>query len=417
MKKVSIIIPCYNCATTLRRCLDSVFSQTYRNIEVIAINDGSKDNTLEILKEYDKKYTNLKIIDKANNGVSSARNDGMEIATGDYIQFLDSDDNFLYNNVVEKNVKLLEKYKVDAVVFNFTHPCFQTHLSSGVYDLRKKSHFKKYYQDFFFSSMPWNKLLRREVITEKYDESMAFAEDELFNLANMKNMGRIYISDEVVHNYYCEPVVSKERASAINKLYIEDDFWLKKDAIWYKCIKNIAKRDAVFASFQQDDYAHLKYVRPFDFFFYDFAFMCHLNTSVENEKKQCVDCIVQEEEFFNILKSKEAFGLKLKTENPSLLARCMEKFVELGNKAFHMNRNGKLGLKLYKVLFGIFGRCFYNVWSMLNEEDILAETMIDLQEGITNEAVFVNELLGEDDEFTLLQNLQTQENGQLISVI
>lgn len=393
MKKISIIIPCYNCSKTLERCLDSVFYQTYPNVEVIAVNDGSKDNTLEVLLKYASKYSNLKIIDKQNAGVSSARNDAIKVATGDYIEFLDSDDNFLFNNVLEKNVALLEKNDVDAVIFNFDHPCFQTYLPSGVYDLRNKSDFKKYYQDFFYSSMPWNKLFRRGVITDLYDESMAFAEDELFNLANLKNIRRVYINNEVLHNYYCEPVVDKANASAINKLFVDDKFWENKNTIWYKCIDNNAKRDVVFRKyFTDEEYEDLKYVRPFDFFFHDFGFMCHLNTDVNNIKKQCVDGIVHENEFFNILKSKEKYGLKLKSENIDDLAECMGKFVEYGNKAYHKIKDESLGLKLYRVFFGLFGKCFYNVVGKLDREDVLSETMEDFIEGNCAEGKFLQML-------------------------
>lgn len=379
MKKISIIIPCYNCAKTLDRCLDSVFSQTYPNVEVIAVNDGSRDNTLDILKDYAEKHSSLKIINKKNAGVSSARNDAIKIATGDYIEFLDSDDNFLYNDVLEKNVRLLEDNDVDAVIFNFTHPCFQTYLPSGVYDLKNKSDFKKYYQDFFYSSMPWNKLFRRNVITDLYDESMAFAEDELFNLANLKNIHKVYINNEVLHNYYCEPVVDKENASAINKLFVDDKFWEKKNTIWYKCIDNNVKRDVVFRKyFTDEEYEELKYVRPFDFFFHDFGFMCHLNTNVDNIKKQCVDGIAHEKEFLNILKSKERYGLKLKSENVEDLARYMDKFVDCGNRAYHKIKDESLGLKLYRVFFGLFGECFYDVVGQLDDKDVLSETMSDV---------------------------------------
>lgn len=396
MKKVSLIIPCYNCSSTLRRCLDSVFSQTYKNIEVIAINDGSKDNTLAILQEYASIYPELKIIDKANAGVSAARNDGMDIATGDYIEFLDSDDNFLSNFAIESNVKLLEKHNVDVVIFNFVHPCFQTHLPRGVYNLRNKKQFRKYYQDFFFCSMPWNKLFKREMITNKYDESMAFAEDELFNLANVKNVRKVYITDEVMLNYYCAPVVTKEDASAINKLFVDDDFYLKKDTIWYKCIKNNEKRDVVFSNYFAKDYDELKFVRPFDFFFYDFAFMCHLNTSLETMKKQCVDGILQDPEFLKILKSKEQYGLELKSENLSQMSEYMNRFVEFGNKAFHMLRNERHDLKLYPVLFSIFGKCFFDTTDYLNDIDILAECMLKLEHNLSDEAEFVEELMSEE---------------------
>ena len=395
MKKISIIIPCYNCAGTLRRCLDSVFSQTYKNIEVIAVNDGSKDNTLEILQEYASIYPELKIIDKANNGVSSARNDGMDIAMGDYIQFLDSDDNFLVNYALERNLKLMQKYNVDVVIFNFTHPCFQTHLSSGVYNLRNKKQFRKYYQDFFYCSMPWNKLFKREVITSKYDESMAFAEDELFNLANVKNIRKVYITNEVMLNYYCAPVVTKEDASAINKLFVDDEFYLKKDTIWYKCIKNNAKRDVVFSIYFAKDYDELKFVRPFDFFFYDFAFMCHLNTRIDTIKKQCVDGILQDPEFLKILKSKEQYGLKLKSENINLLSQYMAKFVEYAQTAFNIIRSERSSLKLYIVLFAIFGKCFYDIDGHLNDIDILASSIAQLNDCICDESIFVKELFGE----------------------
>lgn len=393
MKKISIIIPCYNSANTLKRCLDSVFQQTYKNFEVIAVNDGSKDQTLEVLNEYAKQYNNLKIIDKKNNGVSSARNDAIRVATGDYIQFLDSDDNFLFDDVLERNVKLLEEKGVDVVIFNFVHPCFQTYLSSGVYDLRDKKDFKKYYQDFFYSSMPWNKLFKRNVITEMYDETMAFAEDELFNLANMKNIRKVYINNEVLHNYYCEPVVDKDNASAINKIFVNDNFWMSKETIWYKCIKNNAKRDVVFSSrFTPEEYDDLKYVRPFDFFFYDFGFMCHLNTSVDTMKKYLIEGIVKEEEFRKILKSKEKYGLALKSEKIEDLERYMDKFIEFGNSVYHLIKDNNLGLKLYLILFGIFGVCFYNITGELNDQDILAETMLNIINNSTLEANFVNDL-------------------------
>ena len=96
MARISIIIPVYNSAKYLRKCLDSVFSQTYNDYEVIAINDGSADNSLGILNEYAKQHKNLKIIDNVINlGAGISRNRGIELATGDYVMFVDSDDYIL----------------------------------------------------------------------------------------------------------------------------------------------------------------------------------------------------------------------------------------------------------------------------------------------------------------------------------
>ena len=89
---ISIIIPVYNTSKYLHRCLDSILNQTFCDFELILINDGSTDNSLEILREYEAKDSRIVVIDKPNEGVSSARNQGIEIAQGEYIMFCDSDD-------------------------------------------------------------------------------------------------------------------------------------------------------------------------------------------------------------------------------------------------------------------------------------------------------------------------------------
>lgn len=114
--KVSVIIPVYEVEEYIRQCLESVINQTYKNIEIIIINDGTKDNSMQIVKEYslDKR---IKVINKENGGLSSARNRGIEQATGDYIFFLDSDD-WLALNTFEELIKLITD-KEDIVVFDF----------------------------------------------------------------------------------------------------------------------------------------------------------------------------------------------------------------------------------------------------------------------------------------------------------
>ena len=111
---ISVIIPVYNVEKYLRDCLNSVINQTYKDLEIICINDGSKDNSLSILEEYAKKDKRIIIINKENAGVSAARNDGIEKSTGEYLFCLDSDDyidkDFLevfYNNAKQNNSDLV----------------------------------------------------------------------------------------------------------------------------------------------------------------------------------------------------------------------------------------------------------------------------------------------------------------------
>ena len=103
--KISVIIPCYNVEKYLRQCLDSVINQTLKEIEIICINDGSTDSTLQILEEYAGHDNRIRIISQENQGQSVARNKGLDIAFGEFIAFIDSDDSFLYNNALETALK------------------------------------------------------------------------------------------------------------------------------------------------------------------------------------------------------------------------------------------------------------------------------------------------------------------------
>lgn len=91
-KLISVVVPVYNKSLYLAECIESIISQTYRNLEIILVNDGSSDNSLDICKMYEQLDERVIVVDKPNAGVSSARNAGLEIATGDYIGFVDADD-------------------------------------------------------------------------------------------------------------------------------------------------------------------------------------------------------------------------------------------------------------------------------------------------------------------------------------
>ena len=118
MDKISIIIPVYNGEKYLARCVESLISQTYKNLEIIFLNDGSTDDSLNILKKYKTKDNRIVIVDKKNTGVSDTRNIGITRATGKYICFCDCDD--LYEtNYVETMYKTAKKHDVDIVKCNY----------------------------------------------------------------------------------------------------------------------------------------------------------------------------------------------------------------------------------------------------------------------------------------------------------
>lgn len=110
--KISVVIPAYNIAEYLPRCLDSILCQTHRNLEIIVINDGSSDGTGPLVDMYCKKDSRVRVIHKKNAGVSAARNDGLDAATGDYIGFVDGDD-YLDRNMYGSLLELLLKFSAD----------------------------------------------------------------------------------------------------------------------------------------------------------------------------------------------------------------------------------------------------------------------------------------------------------------
>lgn len=117
--KISIIIPVYNVEKYLPRCLESVLNQTYKDIEVILVNDGSKDKSLNICNQYAKKDSRITVVDKVNEGVSVARNAGLAAATGDYIGFVDADD-WIEPYMYESMLNTVEKYKCNIAFCNFS---------------------------------------------------------------------------------------------------------------------------------------------------------------------------------------------------------------------------------------------------------------------------------------------------------
>lgn len=115
MEKVTVIVPIYNVENYLARCIDSIINQLYKNLEIILVDDGSKDHCKELCDEYKNRDERIKVIHKENGGLSSARNAALDIMTGDYVTFIDSDD-FITEDYVEKLLGLIKKYDCEIAV-------------------------------------------------------------------------------------------------------------------------------------------------------------------------------------------------------------------------------------------------------------------------------------------------------------
>lgn len=121
-EKVSVIVPIYNAEKTLCPCVQSIFAQSHRNLEVVLVNDGSTDNSLEICKNFARLDNRVVVIDKKNAGVSAARNNGIKVSTAQFIQFVDADDT-LKSNMTENLVASMLESNSDVVICGYDRIC------------------------------------------------------------------------------------------------------------------------------------------------------------------------------------------------------------------------------------------------------------------------------------------------------
>ena len=228
---VSVLIPAYNAEKTIHRCLDSVLAQTYCDIEVIIVNDGSKDSTLAELHMYEKKDERVKVIDQPNCGVAATRNVALDNAIGDYILYVDADD-WIEPNMLESLLKLAD----DAdIVFcgndnaNTTNEVKQIdNAEIDIWDnARQLLEFVKHKQ---MNGMLWNKLIRRS-ITEgcRFNEKTGYGEDAEFLWQVLKKSEKMVVTNEILYHHTLEET-SISHLSFSEKKYSAIPMWERINA-------------------------------------------------------------------------------------------------------------------------------------------------------------------------------------------
>lgn len=186
MEKISVIVPVFNAGPYLRQCLDSIVNQTYSNLEIILVNDGSTDSSAAICEEYRKKDARIRLVHKVlgGSGVGAARNSALSLVTGDYIVFVDNDD-WLELNHIDYLYQSLKETDSDIAVANFIE--FHEERGSFVFHLQKEDYFRTVYSpqewfkeqyrgEFAFSqcfTVPWSKLYKASLF-----ESIVYPVDE-----------------------------------------------------------------------------------------------------------------------------------------------------------------------------------------------------------------------------------------------
>lgn len=204
---ISVVVPVYNTAKYLTDCLQSIAEQTYRDLEVLCVNDGSTDDSLQILRDFAAEDQRFRVIDQPNAGVSAARNAGLRAASGEYLAFVDGDD-MLEADLYETLINLARKYNADIAHCGYrkisldgavkdvsgTECLLEQNGEEALGSLLRGEH---------FVGSPCNKLYRRAVLKDvRFDENLKINEDVLFNVQSFMNAGRTVFYDVPKYHYF-----------------------------------------------------------------------------------------------------------------------------------------------------------------------------------------------------------------------
>lgn len=203
--RVSVVVPVYNAASTLEMCALSILGQSYNDVQLVLINDGSKDSSIDICHKLAENYNNVLVIDKPNEGVSATRNKGIEACDGQYVMFVDSDD-YIEKDMVEAMVSKLLTDNADLCMCGITihkegeesiKPLMNGHVR-GKENIAEKV-FELYKTNYINS--PCNKLYKKELITEGFSKDISLGEDLLFNLNYLENCNSVTFIDKGFYHY------------------------------------------------------------------------------------------------------------------------------------------------------------------------------------------------------------------------
>lgn len=256
--KISVIIPIYNTAEYLSRCLDSVLHNTYQNLEIICVNDGSADDSAVILERYAAADSRIISVNKANAGVSAARNTGLDIATGDFIAFVDSDD-WVHPQYFEILIQYANSENADIAACNFCRVStfditpYVTYTHNMM--VCKLLTFENVVSNGFLKRLVWGRLYAKELIDQlRFDIALMWGEDTAFNLSALLNKENLRFArvDVPLYFYYSRDTsisntVSCERRFRLPKWYLRNfstfkDLHARKYILEQACKETLSSR-------------------------------------------------------------------------------------------------------------------------------------------------------------------------------
>ena len=309
--KISLIVPVYNTEKYLRMCLDSISAQTFKNFECILVNDGSKDNSLALLKEYAEKDERFVIVDQPNKGLSAVRNVGIEHSSADFICFLDSDD-----KVNEHYLEHLYYPQADLVIsgIDVMDFCSMSRIDGTLPKRREMLKFDYAAAEYGMrNSLYFNtvgKCYKKSIITNnnlRFDSRLVSAEDYIFNIQYLMHCKDLYFVDSADYMYFMYGTNTTLSSSFSERKY-EDK--LKVDVMVEKLFADRFGKGV-------SEFTNMQFWHTFE----TYIFSCASSNMKKNEKIEFINRVFAEDKYRELVKNisqyskqskKVQFILKLK---------------------------------------------------------------------------------------------------------
>lgn len=201
---ISVLVPIYNCQHSISRCIESLINQKYTKLQIILIDDGSTDNSLEICKQYEKKDKRIEVYSKRNGGVSEARNVGLQHVFGEYVSFVDADD-YLESDMYDTMIDNMG-FNIDMIICGFNNIYTNTGEIKKNYNISKEIQrndaIKELLLNRYIIGALWNNLIRTECIQDTlFDIKYSIGEDLYFKYEILKKVKNVVLIPNVLYNY------------------------------------------------------------------------------------------------------------------------------------------------------------------------------------------------------------------------
>lgn len=228
MVKISVVIPVYNSEKYVAKTIENILNQTFKEFELILVDDGSKDASGQICDTYAKKDKRIKVIHKQNGGICDARNKGLELAQGNYIMFSDNDDT-MELTTLEENYNLITKNNADIVKFGRkilyieNEEIYRTDFRKYEFSILELDSLKEKILDLIYDKVLvciWDGIYKKEILTKFDTKFKKGGEDIDFNLKILRNANKVILNDKIYYNHYIRKGVSTSTKYDENRIKV-----------------------------------------------------------------------------------------------------------------------------------------------------------------------------------------------------